>query len=103
MQKRSQPVSLKPCVYSTSVSKRFKKKILAAFDKISPDKGPLANYDGTTHEVFTIKNGEMKNIHISHELKAESYESEFIKCLTQISNDLRNNSFKESKYIDHFK
>jgi hypothetical protein len=96
-------VSLKPCVYSTSVSKRFKKKILAAFDKISPDKGPLANYDGTTHEVFTIKNGEMKNIHISHELKAESYESEFIKCLTQISNDLRNNSFKESTYIDQLK
>lgn len=103
IQKQSLILSFKTSVYSTSVSKRFKKKILAAFDKISPDKLPLANYDGTSYAVFTVKKGEMKNIHISHELKAESYESEFIKLLTQISSDLKNNSFKESNYMDKFK
>ncbi len=103
IQKQSLILSFKTSIYSNSVSKRFKKKILAAFDKISPDKLPPANYDGISYSVFTVKNGEMKNVHISHELKAESYESEFIKLLTQISSDLKNNSFKESNYMDKFK
>lgn len=103
IQKQSLIMSFKTSVYSTSVSKRFKKKIHVAYEKLSPDKGSLANYDGISYEVFTVKKGEMKNIHISNELKAEGYESEFIKLLFLISNDLRNNLFKESNYMDKLK
>jgi len=106
MQKGSQTVSLKASVYSTSVSKIFVKKLLQAFDSICPVKeNPhlVVQYDGVTFEFRWVKNGGMKKIPISYELKAESYETGLIKLLTQISGDLKNNSFKESNYTDKFK
>ncbi len=102
IQRQSLVLSFKTTVYSTSVSKRFKKKMISAFAKISPNRESLF-FDDTTYEVFTVKNGEMKNIRIPLVRKPESYESGIVKLFTQISGDLKNNSFKESNYRNKLK
>ncbi len=108
MQKQSLTLPLKANVYSTSVGKAFKKKMLKAFDSISISpikKDPLLaeQYDGITYEFIWVKNGGMKKIPISFNIKAESYESGLIKLLSQISGDLKNNLFKGTKYFDKLK
>ncbi len=104
-QKQSLDLPLKVSVYSKSVSRRFEKEMVSAFDKMSPYKTPheSVNYDGTTYDFRWVINGEMKKIHVSYGLKAESYYAGFINLMTQISDDLKNNAFKESNYIDKLK
>ena len=104
-QKQSLDLSLKASVYTKSVSRRFKKRMVNAFDKMSPYKTPheSVNYDGTTYNFRWVKNGKMKKIHVSYGLKADSYYAGFINLMTQISGDLKNNTFKESNYMDKLK
>lgn len=104
-QKQSLDLHLKASVYTKSVSRRFKKRMVRAFDKMSPYKTPheSLNYDGTSYNFRWVKKGEMKKIHVSYGLKADSYYAGFIQLMTQISSDLKNNTFEESNYLDKFK
>jgi hypothetical protein len=101
-QKQSLTFPIKTSIYSTPVSKKFKKKIIQAFDQINPVKeDPFhpVQYDGTTYEFIWVKDGEMKKIPISYGVKAESYEYKLLNLLELILSDLKNNSFKETYYI----
>jgi hypothetical protein len=102
--KQSLDLPLKTSVYTLPVSKRFKMKMVEAFAKMSPYKVPHESvfYDGITYDFRWFEKGEMKKIHISYGLKAERYQSGFIELMTQISSDLKNSSFKESRYIGKF-
>jgi len=102
-QKQSLTFPIKTSIYSTPVSKKFKKKIIQAFDRIRPfreDPNVERIYDGTTYEFIWAKDGEMKKISISYEVKAESYEYKLLNLLELILSDLKNNSFKETYYIE---
>lgn len=104
-EKWGQPVSLKAKVYKTTVSEKFKKKIIQAFDRVKPAKEDphyIVQYDGTTYEFIWVKDGEMKKIPIAYEVKAESYEYKLINLLELILSDLKKNSFEESRYIKKF-
>jgi len=106
IQKQSLDVSIKVSIYSASVNKRYKKEMLTAFTKITPrkvsDTSPV-NSNSTSYEFRWIENGEMKNTTRSHDLNAESYESELIKILDQLAFDLRNNTFKEEGVFNQLK
>lgn len=102
MQKQSLTLPLRTSIYSTLVSKKFKKKIIQAFDRISPvkkDPNVVYTYDGTTYEFIWVKDGEMKKIPFPYGVKAESYEYKLINLLELILSDLKKNSFTESMYI----
>lgn len=102
MQKQSLTLPLKTSIYSTRVSKKFKKKIIHALDQINPVKeDPFhpVQYDGTTYEFIWVKHRKMKKIPMSYGIKAESYEYKLINLFELILSDLRKNSFKESVYI----
>lgn len=106
MKKQSLDLPLDFCVYSTQVSKRFKKKMLTAFTKISPRKvnhSSVVMYDGISYEFRWLEKGEMKSTLRSYDLIAKSYESELVKILDQIGADIKNNTFKESKFINNLK
>jgi len=102
MQKQSLTLPLRTSIYSTRVSKKFKKKIIQAFDRISPvkkDPNVVYTYDGTTYEFIWVKDGEMKKIPFPYGIKVESYEYKLINLLELILSDLKKNSFTESMYI----
>ncbi len=102
MQKQSLTLPIRTSIYSTRVSKKFKKKIIQAFDRVRPakeDPDVISTYDGTTYEFIWAKNGDMKKIPISYEVKAESYEYRLINLLALILSDLKKDSFKEPYYI----
>ena len=105
MQKQSLLLPLKASVYKASVSKDFKRKMLQAFDCISPIKDdPFhpVQYDGITYEFVRNKDGKMKKISIEYELATDSYESRLIQILDSITNDLKTKLFDESQYIEKF-
>lgn len=102
MKKQSLTLSLKTSIYSTQVSKEFKKKIIQSFDHIKAikdDPTVVSFYDGTTYEFIWAKDGEMKKIPFPHGVNAESYEYKLINLLELILSDLKKNSFTESVYI----
>lgn len=102
MQKQSLMLSLMTSIYSTRVSKKFKKKIIQAFDRVRPvkqDPNVVCFYDGTTYEFICVKDGEMKKIPFPYGIKAKSYEYELINLLERILSDLKKDSFKEPYYI----
>jgi len=102
MQKQSLILPLKTSIYSTRVSKKFKKKIIQAFDRVRPvkqDPNVVCFYDGTTYEFIWVKDGEMKKIPFPYGIKAESYEYKVINLLERILSDLKKDSFKEPYYI----
>jgi len=102
MQKQSLTLPIKTSIYSTRVSKKFKKKIIQAFDQVRPikeDPDVVAFYDGTTYEFIWAKNGEMKKIPFPHGIKAEGFEYELINLHELILSDLKKDSFKEPYYI----
>ncbi|MCK9412434.1 MAG: hypothetical protein M0Q53_09055 [Prolixibacteraceae bacterium] len=110
MQKRKLLVSLvQKSVYSKSVSKGFKKKIVKAFELINPGrKYPLSSqsveiYDATTYEFRWVKKGKMKHIPINFTIREDCYESGLIRVLDQIFADIKNNSLKGTGYFDQFK
>ena len=101
-QKQSLTFPVKTSIYTTRVSKKFKKKIIQAFDRVKPvkqDPNVVCFYDGTTYEFICVKDGEMKKIPFPYGIKAESYEYEFINLLERILSDLKKDSFKEPYYI----
>ncbi len=105
MQHESLSLPLKVSFNSTKISDKLVKKIIDAFDKITPTKeDPFqpTQYDGPVYEFSWLKDGKMKNVHINYDLLPETYEANLIRILDLISNDLKNRSFNESKYIKSF-
>jgi len=105
IQKQSLTLPIKTSIFSTQVSKKFKKKIIQAFDRVKPikeDPDVVAFYDGTTYEFIWSKNGEIMKIPFPYGIKAESYEYKLINLLELILSDLKKNSFEESRYIKKF-
>jgi len=110
MQKKSMQLSsLQVSVYSISVSKRFKKKMVNAFDRVSPvRKQPLAAglvefYDATTYEFRWVAKREPKQKRINFAIRNDSYESGLIKLLDRMAAYLKNNAFKEKAFLGQLK
>jgi hypothetical protein len=110
MQKKSLQVSsLHASVYSFSVSRRFKKKMVNAFDRVSPvRKHPLPSglaefYDDTTYEFRWVAKREPKQKRINFAIRNDSYESGLIKLLDQMAADLKNHTFKEKGFLGQLK
>ncbi len=105
MQKQNLDLPLKCDVYSTPVSKQFKKKMISAFEKTTPRRTSLSSevqYDGTSYEFRWVKKREMKVTKRSHDLGTESYEAGLVKILDQLCADIKNATFKESNFIGKF-
>lgn len=105
MKKQNMDLTMRLSVYSTSVSKRFKRIILSAFEKIGQRKTSNSgvNYDGISYEFKWVHKGEMKETERSYDLVSESYTAGLVKILDQIYEDIKNNTFKESNFIYKFK
>ncbi len=107
--KRLQVSSLQATVSSISVSKRFKKKMVNAFDRVSPVRkhplpaGLIEFYDATTYEFRWVVKREPKQKRINFAIRNDSYESGLIKLLDRMAADLKNSNFKEEGFFGQLK
>lgn len=105
MQKQSLTLPIKTGLYSIRVSKRFKKKMLQAFNRVKPIKvDPFldASFDGITYDFIWTKNGEISKVPITFGLMSESYEYNLINQLALLNSELKKNLFCESNCIRKF-
>lgn len=104
-QRDSSALQIKVDVYKVLVNKRLRNKIIWAYDQIKPieqSNTSILWHDETSYEFITVKNGTIRKVPVSYELKPESYEYNLVNLLALICSDMKKKTFRESYYLRKF-
>lgn len=111
--KENDSLSIKTSLFITPVSNSFRNKMVMTFSKVIVlDENTIKPkdfqevdgtrhiqiFDGTTYEFIIKDNGVLSHAKIRYELDSTDFRYQVSNTNLQIINDLKNNSFNESKY-----